>query len=569
MTNQQTPALLLGMALLAGCATFTPVVTPPPIDDPFLKEVIEERAWSDARPLHLSGAGELPSELKVLGTTEEDARRSLALKIELIENARWSVDLADYILRDDFSGRAVLAALCRAAGRGVDVRVLVDSVGSWSLTHPELKRLKRCESEATPVRDASGRPVGPRARIEVGVVNALSRVFVRWNRRSHDKLLIVDGVSATHARVMTGGRNLSGDYFALDADGNATQHGYRDLELVVRPLADAEDRHVGRVATAYFGQLFRNPGNRRLVAARSADGEARSAWADDALVAARNAPALTAARRSLETWQGTGWLKADLRFAHELPNLHRAAAVSQAIEARDANADSIRGIAIHHLDSAQPQRIRIVSPYLFLAHYPARRDRPAYDEAAMLLSYLDRHPAATLEIVTNSPLTSDNPAAQAVIDMDTVPRLLMDEAQAEAWRRDESALAHIAGHPRIRVYALGRTDAQALGGSVPYGKLHAKFLVTEHGGFVGTDNFDYRSRLFNNEIGYFIRSDATAAQLDEEFERLKAASELWGSPEWLALRQSLATQSGRKGRALRWQRGIYRASRALNLTWLY
>jgi len=562
-------AVLLWALLLAGCATHRAAPESPAVaDDPFLRALVQDRAWGEDDALPPT-VGEQSARVKFLGVSEQDARLSLALKLQLIDSARWSVDLADYILRDDFSGRSVLAALCRAAGRGVDVRVLVDSLGSWSMHHAELKQLKRCERSAGFILDRSGRPTAVRARIEIGIINALSNVLVRWNRRSHDKLLVVDGLVAEHAVVITGGRNLAGDYFALKPDGQPSSSGYRDLEIVVRPHDDPSALHAGQVATRYFTSLLRNPGNRRIRDRRTVGAEDGIQWAIAAAQSAAHAPALEDAWRRLPEWQAQEWVDAQVHFANELPNLHRQGAVSRALESRDANDASIRGIAVQHLEIAHPQRIRIVSPYLFLAHYPARRGRPEYDEARLFLDYLERHPQATLEIVTNSPLTSDNPLAQAFIDMDTIPRLLLAPEDAEAWRRQETDLAALATHPRLAVYTLGRNDAQALGGPTPYGKLHAKFLVTEHGGFVGTDNFDYRSRLLNSEIGYFFRSDAAASRLNAEFDQLKAMSLRWGSEEWLALRRTVAVMPDQKGTSLRWQRRLYRVSRVLHLGWLY
>jgi phosphatidylserine/phosphatidylglycerophosphate/cardiolipin synthase-like enzyme len=51
-------------------------------------------------------------------------------------------------------------------------------------------------------------------------------------------------------------------------------------------------------------------------------------------------------------------------------------------------------------------------------------------------------------------------------------------------------------HPRLLIYETGRLDSAKLGeGQVNYGKLHAKFYLENDIGFVGTTNFDYRSRV--------------------------------------------------------------------------
>ena len=87
-------------------------------------------------------------------------------------------------------------------------------------------------------------------------------------------------------------------------------------------------------------------------------------------------------------------------------------------------------------------------------------------------------------------------------------------------------------------------------------------------GFVGTANFDYRSRLFNNEMGFFYKSDAVHQGLIEIFEDLKADSYRWGTPEWLEMRKQVMNLGGMKGWSTRNQRSIFKFMRATGLDWL-
>lgn len=59
---------------------------------------------------------------------------------------------------------------------------------------------------------------------------------------------------------------------------------------------------------------------------------------------------------------------------------------------------------------------------------------------------------------------------------------------------------------RIRVYQTGKIDSKKLGGDKYYGKFHAKFILTNELGFVGTSNFDFRSMLFNSEVAFFLEA---------------------------------------------------------------
>jgi cardiolipin synthase len=107
---------------------------------------------------------------------------TFATMIERIEGARESVDLEQYIFRDDETGHRVRDALVAAAERGVRIRVLVDWVG----------RMGTPNSFWTPLRD-----VGASVRIfhPPGF-----RAWLGLLPRDHRKLLVVD-----NATGITGG----------------------------------------------------------------------------------------------------------------------------------------------------------------------------------------------------------------------------------------------------------------------------------------------------------------------------------------------------------------------------
>ena len=183
--------------------------------------------------------------------------------------------------------------------------------------------------------------------------------------------------------------------------------------------------------------------------------------------------------------------------------------------------------------------------------------------------------------MTNSVLTSDNFFTQAVIDMDLAPRLLLSEEMQEAWLKkpDESELnpdlvesaawIEMVNHPRLRIYETGTLDDALFGGDVEHGKQHAKYLVSEDVGFVGTTNFDYRSRLFNNEMGFFIVSESLADEMRENTDYLIGISYRWGSPEWLEMRKRLMDQKGIKASMTRSQRTIYKTLKNTGLQWFF
>ncbi len=136
-----------------------------------------------------------------------------------------------------------------------------------------------------------------------------------------------------------------------------------------------------------------------------------------------------------------------------------------------------------------------------------------------------------------------------------------DVVESEEWKR-------LINHPQVFIYQTGRLDSIILGGNENYGKLHAKFIYGKIGGFVGTSNFDYRSNLYNNELGFFFQGDEVRDELADVFEQLKATSYRWGSPEWLEMRKKVMQSDSSKAGPARKQRGIYKTVRALGLEYL-
>ncbi len=108
-----------------------------------------------------------------------------------IDGARHSVGLLSYIFRDDASGDAFIAALIRARQRGVQVRVLIDGIGSgyfWSGTYSRLRR--------------AGVPVA-----------RFLHSYFPWrtpflNLRNHRKLLVVDGRLGFVGGINIGAENV-------------------------------------------------------------------------------------------------------------------------------------------------------------------------------------------------------------------------------------------------------------------------------------------------------------------------------------------------------------------------
>jgi hypothetical protein len=424
--------------------------------------------------------------------------------------------------------------------------------------------------------------------MQVAIFNALTDLTTSPNRRSHDKLLAIDARFGESGYVITGGRNVSLDYYAVTEDGESDPKAYQDMELLLRPGEKESEYSLGDVSEGYFTLLFNYRGNRR-VSNRIRNEQQRQLYYDrqarayDALETLKNLPIMAPHFAAAEDLDGPdGWLEVKALLAHNMANLDTQGVVRNAVENLANNPNSILSILGEISAVLDPgEVVRLVSPYLFLARYEDEAGQTLVDEAESILASLEANPTSRFELITNSVLTSDNFSAQAIIDFDTVPRLLLPPELQERWlalSEDQEAQATLVNSPewkaaidnaQVVIYEAGGLDSHAFGGETVYGKLHAKYWQAADIGFVGTDNFDYRSRLYNSEMGFFFQGQALADALVADFEHLKTRGVRWGTPEWLELRQQTMQLKGTKGMTTRSQRSIYKTLKATGLHWLF
>ncbi|WP_374378234.1 cardiolipin synthase [Dongia sp.] len=142
--------------------------------------------------------------LKLLRNGDEAYPAMLAA----IQAATRSIALSSYIFEDDPTGRTFVAALAAAVRRKVEVRVIVDGVGSGYLLSPAYRLLQ-----------------------QEGIPSArFLHSFVPWrmaflNLRSHKKILVVDGEVA-----FLGGINISRDNVLNEAPANPIRDEHFQVE---------------------------------------------------------------------------------------------------------------------------------------------------------------------------------------------------------------------------------------------------------------------------------------------------------------------------------------------------
>ncbi len=178
-------------------------------DTPFPRETEEQ--FLIAHMLHACSGAELimRNRLRLLINGEETfpaVERALA-------EARRYIHMEFFIVHDDELGRRIGALLKEAASRGVEVRLLYDAVGSWSLKRRFVKEL-----EASGVDCRSFMPV------------ALPIFRRQMNFRNHRKIVVVDGEVG-----FTGGLNLGSEY-----EGKGPLGFWRDTFVRIEGGAVAE-----------------------------------------------------------------------------------------------------------------------------------------------------------------------------------------------------------------------------------------------------------------------------------------------------------------------------------------
>ncbi|WP_282044494.1 cardiolipin synthase [Winogradskyella flava] len=143
----------------------------------------------------------------------KDGDFKFELLLEDIKNAKHHIHMEYFIIKDDKIGTKLLKLLCDRAQDGVEVRVIIDDVGS-SIS----SRMKRQLKDAG-VEMFSFMPV------------LFSKFTGKMNYRDHRKIIVIDGTIG-----YVGGINISDSYVNANNDGYWRDTHIRILGEGVKPL---------------------------------------------------------------------------------------------------------------------------------------------------------------------------------------------------------------------------------------------------------------------------------------------------------------------------------------------
>jgi cardiolipin synthase C len=166
----------------------------------------------------------------------EEKKFSALARINLIENAEDSIEVAYYAIHKGYIADLFIGMLLDAADRGVKVRILLDgmfhnlrgknkSVLYAFISHPNIE-IKYYEPF---------QPLKPWT----------------WNNRFHDKLIIVDSKYA-----VIGGRNIGNRYFIQEGDKAPTTD--RDVLIVNTDLKTVGTSVISQME-GYFDEVWKHP----------------------------------------------------------------------------------------------------------------------------------------------------------------------------------------------------------------------------------------------------------------------------------------------------------------------
>lgn len=217
----RTTAVLALALLLGACATLPPRGEPQAsvaLADPAATTLGQQaHAVATGRPPGQSGFRLLLQPQEAFGT-----------RLALVERAERTLDVQYYIFEDDALGTELLAALRRAAARGVRVRLLLDDLQLAGAGPQPQANLEVRVFNPLPVRQGS---------VAQRVVFSLHE-FRRVNHRMHNKLLVAD-----NSYSVSGGRNIATEYFMQADDANFLDLDVLAVGAVVQEQSEGFDRY--------------------------------------------------------------------------------------------------------------------------------------------------------------------------------------------------------------------------------------------------------------------------------------------------------------------------------------
>ncbi len=422
---------------------------------------------------------------------------ALTWRLALVDSAQATLDVVYYIWWGDDVGRLMVDRLVEAAQRGVKVRLLVDDL----VLVGKDKGLVALDS----VPNLELRLFNPKWQRKVGMVADSLMRFGQMNQRMHNKLIVAD-----NRALILGGRNIGNEYFGLKESFD-----FHDLDVMgFGPVA--------RDGSALFDNFW------------------NSEWSvpvaglpyrmdDDEL--ARRREQLTQGLQASEVLDAFPLEPQDWSGPLEglLDELH--VGVGTVIHDRMEGTEIVRGMVdpIREVLRSAGEEIKVVNAYIIPSDAFVDGLRRITGEGV------------DVGILTNSLSSHDTPAVNS---------------HYKKWRKPlieaGAALYELRSDPAIRA------QIQTPPVTMKHAGLHTKSVVVDgERVFIGSFNFDPRSKDINTEMGMIIDSPGLGQEMVALFERDTSPENAWqvrlhedGALYWVNSDETVTRQPARSW----WQR---------------
>jgi cardiolipin synthase C len=428
----------------------------------------------------------------------------LTARVEMIDAAQRSLDLQYYIFRSDKSGNLIAQALLRAADRGVRVRVITDDGESVS---GDERILSLAAKPGIEIRLFN--PLRYRGRLKL--LRGADWLFEegRLDYRMHNKLMVAD-----NAVAVIGGRNIGDQYFQIDPESqfgdddvvvagpivqrlSAVFDQFWNSDLAI-PAPAVDKRHTSDKALSAFLAMLAKDGEqvevkhaaitpRAAIKPVAAATPAAATTPDAASSPDAEKPPGADRQPFLDIVSGrTSLIWSPMKLVYDSP------------DKKDVDKGNSPGRLIYKAFAEQASAVKtellMVTPYFI----------PSPDESRLLKEERGRN--ARVRILTNSLTAAPSLEAHSGYTHYRV-ELLQEGVELYEVRA-------LLGSTR----GSGQTKGISRHGN--YG-LHAKLFVFDRKvAFVGSLNFDQRSKHLNTEIGVLISSPELSNEIATRFEAL-------------------------------------------------
>lgn len=197
-----------------------------------INSVTKDAKKSDPKPLKTLYTNKIQNESACVTA---DLNQALALRCQLVDEAKETLFVSQYAISDDDSGLIFIGKLLEAAQRGVKVKLLLNSLAT------EMTITSRIPFEI--FRDEEN--------IEIKTIGGL-KLLKPWevNNILHDKLILVDD-----NYFISSGRNIGNRFMLKSKDYEATY----DFDLIIKKDGQSSENSLIKQGNVYFNELWQVP----------------------------------------------------------------------------------------------------------------------------------------------------------------------------------------------------------------------------------------------------------------------------------------------------------------------